>query len=103
MMKPKESFTRIIGRKRYSTNTAVLLAGDDFWDGHNWERQGRNTWLYRTPNGSYFQVTATCWQGEQDSLTPLTQEEAISLYETELTEHRINYALAFPGVEVVDA
>jgi len=64
---------------------------------------GRNTWLYRTPNGAYFTVTRTQWQGEQDSLDPVTQDEAIALFEGSLTEHVVTYAEAFPGVEVVDA
>lgn len=102
-MKPPEKFTRIVGRKRYSVATATLIAGDDYWDGHNWERHGRNTFLYRTPNGAYFTVTLSQWQGEQNSLDPVTLEEAIDLYEGRLTEHAVSYADAFPGVEVKDA
>jgi len=52
-------------------STATLLAGDDWWDGHNWERQGRNTCLYRTPRGAYFTVTFSQWQGEGDRLDPV--------------------------------
>jgi len=101
-MKPPD-MARIIGQKRYNTKTATLLAGDDYWDGHNWERHGRNTWLYKTPNGAYFQVTVTCWQGEQDSMIPLTLAEAIELFEGSLTEHRVTYGFAFPNVSVEDA
>ena len=102
-MKPPEKFTRIVGRKRYSVATATLIAGDDYWDGHNFERHGRNTFLYRTPKGAYFTVTLTQWQGEQDHLSPITQDEAIQLYETSLTEHELPYTEAFPGVNVEDA
>lgn len=102
-MKPPENFTRIVNRKRYSTKTATLIAGDDYWDGHNFERHGRNTFLYRTPKGEYFTVTLTQWQGEQDSLTPISQDEAIALFEGRLTEHEVNYKEAFPGVIVEDA
>lgn len=102
MQAPKE-FVRIVDRKRYDVSTATLLAGDDFWDGHNFERRGRNRWLYRTPGGAYFRVTFTQWQGEQNTLEPVTLEEALELYEGPLTEHRVEYAEAFPGVEVVDA
>ena len=102
-MKPPEKFTKIIGRKKYSVQTATLMASDDYWDGHNFERHGRNTWLYRTPNGAYFTVTLTQWQGEQDSLDPVSQDEAIQLYEATLTEHQVPYPEAFPGVEVQDA
>ncbi len=102
-MKPPEKMIRIYNQKRYSVKTAILLAGNDYWDGHNFERSGRNTWLYRTPAGSYFTVNLTQWQGEQDSLEPVTQEEAISLFEGSLTEHYENYATSFPGVKIVDA
>lgn len=102
-MKPPEKFTRIIGRKRYSVATATLIAGNDYWDGHNFERSGRNMFLYRTPNGAYFTVTLTQWEGEQSSLDPVTLEEAISLYETSLSEHEVSYAEAFPDVKVDDA
>jgi hypothetical protein len=102
-MKPPENLLRIIDRKRYSVKTATLLADDAYWDGHNFERRGRNTFLYRTPGGAYFTVNLTQWQGERDTLTPITQEEAIELYEGSLTEHEVSYADAFPGVEVIDA
>ena len=96
-------FERIIGRKRYSVETATCIAGDDFWDGHNFERRGRQTWLYRTPKGAFFTVTRTQWQGEQDSLSPITEGEAVGLYEGRLTERRLDYAEAFPGVVVENA
>lgn len=102
-MKPPTSFTRIVNRRRYDVKTAELLAGDDYWDGHNFERSGRNTFLYRTPKGAYFTVRLTCWQGESDDLNPIDQDEAIELFEGPLTEHRVSYADAFPGVEVIDA
>lgn len=101
-MKPPSEFEKIVDRKRYSVKTATLLAGNDHWDGHNFERSGRNTFLYRTPRGAYFQVILTQWQGERDSLIPLTQDEAIELYEN-LAEKRVEYQDAFPGVDVQDA
>jgi len=102
-MHEPEKFTRIIGKKRYSVKTATLIANDAYWDGHNWERSGRNTFLYRTPKGAYFTVTLTKWQGEQDSLEPISQDEAINLFEGALSEHEVPYSEAFPGVEVNDA
>lgn len=102
-MKPPEEFVKIVNRKRYSTATATLLASDAYWDGHNFERSGRNRFLYRTPHGSYFVVTLTRWQGERDRLEPVEQDEAIELYETSLTEHEVSYQDAFPGVEIADA
>ena len=102
-MKPRENFVRVVDRKRYSVATATLLASDTYWDGHNFERSGRNMWLYRTPRGRYFTVTRTCWQGEQDSLTPCSEGEAIALYECGLSEHELEYSEAFPGVTVEEA
>ena len=102
-MKPPEKMVRIVDRRRYSTATATLLAGDDYWDGRNWERGGRNTWLYRTPNGNYFYVVRTQWQGEQDTLQPVDLDEAIRMYEHDLSEHYELYRDAFPDVEVEDA
>ena len=102
-MRPPTSFVRIVDRKRYSVVKSLLLAGDDYWDGHNFERSGRNTWLYRTSGGRFFTFTRTQWQGEPDSLNPLSQDEAIALFEGRLSEHQVGYAEAFPGVEVADA
>ena len=101
-MKPQH-MTRIVNRKRYDTATATLLAGNDAWDGHNFERSGRNTFLYKTPKGAYFEVNLTCWQGESDTLLPVTLEEAIELFEEHLSENRVTYAEAFPSVTVEDA
>ena len=86
----------------YDTSTAQLIAGDDYWDGNNWERHGRNTFLFRTPKGSYFAQHLTQWQGERDTLEPLTQDEAVSLFE-ELGEKRVSFQEAFPGVEIEEA
>lgn len=102
-MKPPKSFSRIIDRKRYDVATAVLLAGNDYWDGHNFERRGTNQYLYRTPRGNYFTVYLTQWQGDQESLSPVTLDEAVDLFEGPLTEHRVSYEEAFPGVEIVEA
>ena len=101
-MRPPKTYERIVNRTRYSVATAELLAGDDYWDGHNFERHGRNEFLYRTPKGNYFTVTLTQWQGEEDNLQPVSLEEAIDLYENQLREHYETYADAFPGVEVID-
>ena len=95
--------TKIIDRKKYSTETATLLADDAYWDGHNFERRGRNTFLYRTPRGAYFVVNMTMWQGEQDDIEAVTLDDAIALYEGSLTEHHVDYETAFPTVTVEEA
>lgn len=102
-MKPPTSFTTIIDRVRYDVKKATLIAHDAFWDGHNFERSGRNEFLYLTPAGRYFTVKLTCWQGERDHLEPVDQDDAIGLYEGSLTEHEVPYGEAFPGVEVTEA
>ena len=101
-MRSPENYTQIVDRKRYSTATATLLAGDDHWDGHNFERHGRNRFLYITPNGGYFVIDLTQWQGETDSLTPVSKGDAESLFSA-MTDHRVDYADAFPGVVIEDA
>ena len=101
-MKAPENFTRIVNGKRYSTATATLIAHDAYWDDRNFERDGRNTFLYRTPRGAYFLVKLTRWQGERDTLTPVTEGEARELWET-LGEQAAEYEAAFPGVTVQDA
>lgn len=100
-MKPIEMET-VVNRKRYSTKTATLLAGDDFWDGHNHERHGRNSFLYRTLKGSYFLLNRTCWQGERDNIEPVDFDYAYSLYE-KMEEKRVSLEAAFPGVMIEDA
>jgi hypothetical protein len=100
-MKPA-NFNEVIGGKRYNTETAEVIASNAYWDGHNWERSGRNTYLYRTKKGGYFATHLTCWQGERDTLEPLSQDEAVSMYES-LQEHEIDFEDAFPGVAVEEA
>jgi hypothetical protein len=56
----------ICGGKLYDTKTATLIASKRYWDGRNFERRGRNTYLYRTKRGNYFSYHTTCWQGEID-------------------------------------
>lgn len=102
-MHPPKDFERIVDRKKYSVKNATLIASDEYWDGHNFERSGRNEFLYRAKNGNYFTVKLTQWQGERDTLTPVSQEEAIDLYENSLPEHEVEFGEAFPGVKVEEA
>jgi hypothetical protein len=93
-MQPSDDTSETIRGKRYSVKTATLLASDEYWDGHNYTRSGRNNFLYKTPNGAYFQVTLTQWQGERDELTPLSKQEAMALWEC-LPEREVSYSAAF--------
>lgn len=85
---------QIINRKVYDTETATLIASDRFWDGSNFERGGRNTYLYKTAKGNFFSYHTTQWQGERNSIEALTIEQAKELYE-ELPEHDLDFADAF--------
>ena len=94
-MQPPKNFEQVVKQKRYSTATATLLAGDD---AQGTQPDGRNTFLYRTPNGAYFEVSV--FEKGQPKLFPLTREDAIALYQGPLSKHRVPYAQAFPpGVE----
>ncbi len=92
---------QIIERKEYDTEKAALVASNRFWDGSNFERNGQNTYLYKTPNGRYFAHHTTCWQGERDTLEALTVDEAKDLYES-LPEHDLDFEAAF-GEKVAEA
>lgn len=99
------TMTQIIDRKRYNTETATLLSGNDWWDGNNYERSGRNTFLYRTPKGAYFVAELTRWQGEADGLRVVDRDEAIEMFEEHAArdQNRVEFEEAFPGVEVEEA
>jgi hypothetical protein len=96
-MHPDNSMKRVVNGMRYNVGTAILLASDEYWDGHNFEHGGRNTFLYKTRGGAFFQVNLTQWQGERDTLEPLSRQEAMELYER-LEEHNVTYEQAFDVV-----
>jgi hypothetical protein len=85
---------QIIDGKLYDTDKADLVASDRFWDGSNWERNGRNTYLYKTAKGNFFAYHTTQWQGERNTIEALTVEQAKELYER-LPEAEMEYAEAF--------
>ncbi len=101
-MNPDNSMTRVIGGLRYSVGNSRCIADDLYWDGSNWERSGRNTFLYKTKGGRYFMVNLTCWQDERDTLEPVSLEEAIQMYES-LPEQNVAFETAFPEVLVEEA
>lgn len=103
-MKPYH-MKQIINRKVYDTETAILLSGNDWFDGHNWERGGTQTFLYRTPKGAYFTQNMSQWQGSCDTLTPVSVDEAMELFEVHAAhdENRVSFEEAFPGVEIEEA
>lgn len=102
-MNPPTNFVQVIGRKRYSVQNSTLIASDCYWDGRNFERNGRNEFLYRTKNGRYFVLYLSMWQGEHNYIRPVTKEEAIELYEDSHREREESFEDAFPGVVVEEA
>lgn len=98
----RTSMIKIIDGIRYNTETARVIASDEYWDGHNFERGGTNQHLYRSKTGRYFAGHSTQWQGSRASIEALSEEEAKHLYET-LQEHEEEYEDAFPGATVVEA
>lgn len=98
-----DTMVKVVNGRRYSTETATLLADDEYWDGRNMDRDGRNHFLYRTQKGRYFTVTLTRWQRECHSLDLLENEdEARRLYES-LACHYVSYEEAFPSFQVEEA
>ena len=64
---------KVVNGKRYNTETATLLSKN--------KSTGRESFLYRTPRGAFFRHTETIWEGERDSIIPLTVAEAKELFE----------------------
>lgn len=93
---------QIVDGKSYNTETATLIASNEYWDGSNWERGGTNCHLYRTPRGRYFLGYSTCWQGERDHIEPIDIEEAKRMYE-QLGEQELDFEDAFPGETIEEA
>lgn len=97
-MNPKPQ-SAIFDRKRYDTKTSTLLAGDDWFDGHNYERRGRQRFLYRTAKGAFLLQSLTQWEKERNRLELVDEAQALALWE-ELTERRVGFSEAFPGVNL---
>lgn len=93
-MRP-EKVIKVIDGYRYNTETSTLIASDAYWDGHNHERSGRNTFLYRTKKGAFFAVHQSFWVGEQTRVEPLDEIEAQALYENALSEHELSWEQVF--------
>lgn len=85
---------QIINGKLYDTEKAQEVASDHYWDGSNWDRRGRNTFLYKTAKGNFFLYHTTRWQGERDHIEAITEAEAKEYYE-QLPEHEMEYEEVF--------
>ena len=98
----RHKITQIINGKRYNTETATIIASNEYWDGSNYERGGTNEHLYRSPKGNYFVGHSTCRQGSRSYIEAISQEDAMRIYE-ELPEHECAYEEAFPGRALEEA
>ena len=78
----------------YDTEKADRVASDEYFDGSNWDRGGRNTYLYKTKKGNFFIHHKTMWQSELDRLEDITEIEARKYYEI-LPEYDMEYKEAF--------
>lgn len=85
---------QIIDGKLYDTETADVVASNDYWDGSNLERGGRNKHLYKTQKGNFFVGYSTQWQGELDYIEVVSESMAKELYE-QLPVHQTEYDDAF--------
>ena len=85
---------RVVNGKLYDTSTAKLIADDEFSDGRNRLSGGRGSYLYKTRKGNFFAYHRTCWEGEHDSICPLSLKEAKEMYE-ELPNHWVSWEDAF--------
>ncbi len=92
----------VVAGKRYSTDTATLIAHDEYWNGHNCEQGGRNTFLFRTAKGNFFAQYQTLLQGEINKIAPLETNEALALYQS-LHKKEVPFRVVFPCVKAEDA
>lgn len=91
----------VVAGKRYRTDKATLVAHDAYWNNRNWEQNGRNTFLFRTPRGNFFAQYQTLVTGESDTIKPLDVSEAIHLYQS-LHKKEVPLVIVFPSVVVVE-
>ena len=90
--------TAYVGGKRYATDKAKVIAHDAFWDGNSEERNGRNQFLFKTEDGSYFVqhrgASTDCFEPAHDWIQPVSQMDAVMIY-WELPERPVEYKDAF--------
>lgn len=97
----RNELQQIIDGILYDTENAEIIASNEYWDGHNFERSGRNLHLYKSPKGRFFLCFSSQWQGERTYIEAISAAEAMKYYET-LSEHDVSYEEAF-GVSPEEA
>ena len=85
---------QIINGKLYNTETADLVADNEFSDGNNRFSHGTASYLYKTKKGNFFTQYVTLWQGDHDNISPISLEDAKKIYE-DLHNHYMEYEEAF--------
>jgi len=70
----------LINGKIYDTEKSDVVATNDYSDGTNRYNCGRTSTLYRTKKGRFFTHYQTCWQGDQNSIEPVSSQEAQEIY-----------------------
>lgn len=101
---------KIVGGKRYDTDTATLVGEYGYGNCGDFERIHEG--LYRTKNGNYFvagsggpktryavSVSQNCWSGSSD-IYPLSKGEALEWAQDHLEPHEVEAAF---GDQVEDA
>ena len=88
----QHDIVKVIGGKKYNTETATLIASI--------LSTGRGSHLYRTNKGAYFVANSTIWQDERDTIEALSVAGAMERYET--YEQEVSYEEAFPDAEEVE-
>lgn len=90
---------------RVALDRCTVLSGDDWWDGHNYERQNRNRFVLRTPGGRYWRQERTRWQGETDgALAEVAAGDAVAMFLSVPEEcRRVAIDDAFPGLVIEEA
>ena len=70
----------LIDGRIYDTEKSDMVATNGYSAGSNKHNDGRSSTLYKTKKGQFFTHYSTCWQGECDSLDPVSNNQAQEIY-----------------------
>jgi len=96
-----EIMRNLIEGKIYDTDKSDVVATNDFSDPSNMYNVGRSSTLYKTKKGRFFVEYNTCWQGEHDSLEPVSTKTAQEIY-AGMYDRKMGIEEAF-GTEIEEA
>lgn len=86
----QHTIKQVVDGKVYDTEKAEMLTES--------YGTGVGTHLYKTKRGSFFVAHSTIWEGREDSIEPITKEEAIARFGNGMTPE--NYKGAFGEIPV---